>query len=907
MVKSITIRKRTGDTELLNVDKIHKVVDFACDGVTGVSPSDVIMAARITFFDGITSKQIHQQLVNSAAGLISEKTPNYQIVAGRLLMYDIRKDAWGRVLPPRLYDHIVKMVQDGYYTSELLTNYTEKEWDSINTFIKHDRDFDIMYIGVAEYRTKYAVRDRSVEEIRPLETPQFTYILAAVIMSGFSKNLAEIKKIYNTISTFKISLPTPIMAGLRTPTKQFSSCVLIDTDDTLDSIISTTGAIIKYISKKAGIGINASALRSEGSSVAGNTIKHTGEVPFYRLFESAVKSCSQGGVRGGAATLYFPMWTLDFEDLIVLKNNKGTPETRVRKLDYGVQINDYLYNRLITKGNITLFSSDEVPGLHDAFFSNKEEFARLYEKYEKSTKIRKKVYTAAEIFTKFIIERKDTGRIYVLNVDNANDHSPFVEPIKMSNLCVSGETIIDVLVNGSNYKGPIESFAATVFENDVVYIKSYNEQTGEIEYNKIVEWAKTSNSAETITIIDHATRKHIKCTPWHKIYTVNRGWVEAKDLLDTDQLFVDGSGVTSSLEIVTDTKNIPVYDLHVEKVHNFFANDILVHNCAEILLPTVPLKHLYDENGRIALCTLLAINMGMVKDLSELEDLMRTAVFTLDNILDYQDFPLPAAREATIDYRPLGIGVINLAYYLAKHDAKYGDEKALQLTHEFFEAMQYYGLKASVELAKIKGTCRQFKNTKYAKGLLPIDHYNKNLDKVITHPLKLDWESLRKDIVEFGLRNICITALMPSESSSKIANATNGVEPIRSLVVDKSNKSNISKQVAPEATKLKNKYDYLWDMRSMDGVIKTMAVIQKFVDQSISTNLSYNPEHWDNNEIPLSVLLKDVLKCNALGIKTLYYHNTNDNRNSEMLEKDIIQAQVEDMPSEEIDCDSCKI
>lgn len=763
MVKSITIRKRTGGTELLNVDKIHKVVDFACEGVTGVSPSDVIMAARITFFDGITSKQIHQQLVNSAAGLISEKTPNYQIVAGRLLMYDIRKDAWGRVLPPRLYDHIVKMVDEGYYTSELLTNYTEKEWDSINTFMKHDRDFDIMYIGVAEYRTKYAVRDRSIEEIRPLETPQFTYILAAVIMSGFSKNLAEIKKIYNTISTFKISLPTPIMAGLRTPTKQFSSCVLIDTDDTLDSIISTTGAIVRYISKKAGIGINASALRSEGSSVAGNTIKHTGEVPFYRLFESAVKSCSQGGVRGGAATLYFPMWTLDFEDLIVLKNNKGTPETRVRKLDYGVQINDYLYNRLVTKGNITLFSSDEVPGLHDAFFSNKQEFARLYEKYEKSTKIRKKVYTAAEIFAKFIIERKDTGRIYVLNVDNANDHSPFNEPIKMSNLC------------------------------------------------------------------------------------------------------------------------------------------------AEILLPTVPLKHLYDENGRIALCTLLAINMGLVKDLSELEDLMRTAVFTLDNILDYQDFPLPAAREATIDYRPLGIGVINLAYYLAKHDAKYGDEKALQLTHEFFEAMQYYGLKASVELAKIKGPCRKFKESKYAQGLLPIDHYNKNLDKVINHPLRLDWDALRADIIEFGLRNICITALMPSESSSKIANATNGVEPIRSLVVDKSNKSNISKQVAPESTKLKNKFDYLWDMRSMDGVIKTMAVIQKFVDQSISTNLSYNPEHWENNEIPLSVLLKDVLKCNALGIKTLYYHNTNDNRNSDMLEKDIIQAQVDDMPSEEIDCDSCKI
>lgn len=539
MVKQITVKKRKGGVEPLDVDKINKVVDFACDGVTGVSASDVIMSAKIAFFDGITSKQIHQQLVNSAANLISEKTPNYQIVAGRLLMYDIRKDAWKSVLPPRLYDHIVKLVQGGYYTSELLTNYTEKEWDSINTFIKHDRDFDIMYIGAAEYKTKYAVRDRSIEEISPLETPQFTYVLAAVIMSGFSKNLSEIKKIYNTISTFKISLPTPIMAGLRTPTKQFSSCVLIDTDDTLDSIIATTGSIVKYISKKAGIGINASKLRAEGASVAGNTIKHTGAIPFYRLFESAVKSCSQGGVRGGAATLYFPMWSMEFEDLIVLKNNKGTPENRVRKLDYGIQINDYLYNRLINKGNITLFSTDEVPGLHDAFFSNKEEFARLYEKYERSTKIRKKVFTAAEIFTKFIIERKDTGRIYVMNVDNANDHSPFKEPVKMSNLCVAADTEIEVIINGvEEIRDQIQNLATTVFHNDDVRVKSYNEETGQIEYNKIVELAKTNAYADVLHIEDTSTGKIIICTSWHKIFTKNRGWVEAGQLVEKDELLI---------------------------------------------------------------------------------------------------------------------------------------------------------------------------------------------------------------------------------------------------------------------------------------------------------------------------------------------------------------------------------
>lgn len=760
-LQDIVVQKRDGTSEPFNVEKIHRVIENACAGITGVAVSDVVMAARLTFFSGMTTTEIHRALTKAAADLISESTPNYQFVAGRLLNYDIRKMAWGGMNPPKLYDHIKKMVGLGLYTEELLSKYDEDTWEKLNSFIDHSRDLRMSHIGVSEYMTKYAVRDRSRDDVLPLETPQITYMLIAAIMCSDTRDIRDIKSYYNDISNHNISLPTPIMAGLRTQVKQFSSCVLIECEDNLDSIHSTSGAIIKYVSKKAGIGIGASAIRAEGSKVGNGEIKHTGTVPFFRLFESSVKSCSQGGVRGGAATLYTALWHLDIEDIIVLKNNKGTPDTRVRKLDYGIQINDFLYNRLVKGGNITLFSPHDVRDMYDAFFADKAKFAELYEKYEADPTIRKKTVSAQELFTKLMMERKDTGRIYIFNVDNVNDHSSFMEPIKMSNLC------------------------------------------------------------------------------------------------------------------------------------------------AEITLPTAALKHLYDEEGRIALCTLSAMNLGNIRSLDDIEGWMYNAVKGLDTLLEYQSYPLPASENATLDYRPLGIGVINLAYYLAKNGVKYGDDEANQLLHDTFEAIQYYGIKASVQLAKERGPCRRWKETKYGQGLLPVDHYNRNVDQIVKPNYKLDWEWLRNEVLTHGIRNATVTALMPAESSAKISNSTNGVEPVRALITTKGNKSNISKQVVPEITKLKNKYDMLWDMKSMAGIIKTMAVIQKFVDQSISTNLSYNPAHWPDGKISVGAMLKDLLLCNKFGIKTLYYHNTNDQREENMVEETKV-PEVEELAQEEV-CDSCTI
>lgn len=762
--KDIEVQKRNGSSEPFNAEKIHRVIENACADITGVSVSDIVMGARLTFFNGMTTSEIHRALTKAAADLITESSPNYQFVAGRLLSYDMRKMAWGGMAPPKLYDHVIKMVSKGFYTPDLLEAYDEAAWNKMNEFIDHDRDLKMSHIGVAEYMTKYAARDRALTEVIPHETPQITYMLIAAIMCLDTTSLKDIRSYYNDISNHNISLPTPIMAGLRSNVKQFSSCVLIECADSLPSIAATSGAIMLYVANKAGIGIGANAIRAEGDSVRNGEIRHTGVIPFYRLFESSVKSCSQGGVRGGAATLYTSLWHMEIEDIIVLRNNKGTPDTRVRKLDYGIQINDYLYNRLVKGENITLFSPSDkiVPGLNDAYFADKAKFIELYEKYEADPSIRKKSIPATELFTKLMMERKDTGRIYIFNVDNVNDHSSFLEPIKMSNLC------------------------------------------------------------------------------------------------------------------------------------------------AEITLPTKPLDNVFDVNGRIALCTLSAMNLGNIRSLDDIESWMYNAVKGLDNLLTYQEFPVPAAREATLDYRPLGIGVINLAYYLAKNGVKYGEPEANQLIHDTFEAIQYYGIKASVRLAKERGPCRLWKQTKYGQGLLPIDHYNKNVDQLVKPNYKLDWEALRQDVLKYGIRNATITALMPAESSAKISNSTNGVEPVRALITVKGNKSNISKQVVPEITKLKNKYDMLWDMTSMAGIIKTMAVIQKFVDQSISTNLSYNPAHFPEGKISVGTMLKDLLLCNKFGIKTLYYHNTNDQREVSMVDDSPVKEELEELPSEEA-CDSCTI
>lgn len=760
---TIQVIKRNGTTETLNVDKIHKMVHLACDGIAGVSVSDVVMQAHLSFFNGITTTEIQRALTKAASDLITENAPNYQYVAGRLLNYDMRKMAWGGMEPPRLYTYIIKMIEDGYYSPDLVEMYSEDEWDKIESFIDHDRDLDMTHIGVSEYMTKYSIRDRTLKETIPLETPQLTYIMIAAVLCAQEKSLKSVKSYYNDISNWNISLPTPIMAGVRTTNRQYSSCVLIESGDSLDSIIASAGAIVKYASKRAGIGLEASAIRAEGSKVGNGEIRHTGVIPFYRMFESALKSCSQGGIRGASLTLYTAIWHLEIQDILVLKNNKGTQDNRVRKLDYGIQINNYFYNKFIKGENITLFSpsQQETPGLRDSFFADQNKFIELYEKYEKDPSIRKMSIPASELFSKLMIERKDTGRIYIFNVDNVNNYVPFDVPIKTSNLC------------------------------------------------------------------------------------------------------------------------------------------------SEILLPTHPLQSVDDPDGRVALCTLSAINLGNIRNLDDLEKIMWNAVSKLDNLLEYQDYMLPAAREATLDYRPLGIGIVNLAYYLAKNGLKFGDREALQLLHDTFEAIAFYGIKASMELAKIKGPCREYEKTKYSRGILPIDRYNRNVDKLIQPNYKLDWAWLREEIKKYGIRNTTILANMPAESSAKIMNATNGQEAVRSLITVKGNKSNISKQVVPEIGRLKNKYDLLWDMKNMDGVIHTAAIMQKFVCQSLSTNLSYNPANYESGDIPMSVLLGDLLKCNYYGIRTLYYHNTNDQKDVDMVETSVKVEPLEELKEDA--CDSCTI
>lgn len=810
--ETINVVKRNGNKEPLNLDKIHNMLFKACDGLTGVSVSDIALKARLSFYDGITSKEIHAALIKSAADLISETGVNYQYVAGNLLNYDLRKTAWGGMEPPRLFDHINKMVALGYYTEELLEFYTEAEWDKMDAFIDHDRDFKMTYIGLNEYITKYAIRDRSVKDLVPMETPQITYILIAALSAFQSRNLKQVKSFYNNFSQWNVSLPTPIMAGLRSPTKQFSSCTLISAGDSLESISAANTAIMKYAAKKAGIGIDMSRVRAEGAPVGKEkAIKHTGVVPFLRSAEGALKSCSQGGVRGASATATLTLWHLEVMDLIVLKNNKGTPDNRVRKLDYSFQVNNYLYNRLIEGEDITLFSPSEkeTPGLYDAFFADADEFARLYEKYEKDPTIRKKKISSNELFSALMIERKETGRIYIFNVDNVNQFSTFKKSITTSNLC---QEITLVTVPMGTYE---------------------------------------------------TTTKRI-----------------GSDLL------------ASEMELLNATHNV---------------TDIKIENY-DVAAGSLDLKVTKDIS-EIALCTLAAINLGNVTNLDDLEHSCRDAVYSLDSLLDYQDYMVTAARTSTEKYRPLGIGITNLAYYLAKNGLKYSDQSAYDLMHDTMEAISFYCIKASIELAKEKGRCPGFEETKWADGLLPIDRYNKNVDRISNPSLKLDWNWLREQLALYGIRNATLIAMMPAESSSRIFNSTNGVEPIRSLITTKMNKSHISRQIVPEFSRLKNKYDPLWEMTSMEGIIKLMAVLQKFTCQSISTNLSYNPAHYENGEIPMTVMVGDLLMANYYGLKTLYYHNTRDASDDTKVEDAVVEpkyAEPEAKVEEDV-CDACSI
>ena len=763
---SINVTKRDGTLQPFNLEKVHKVLEWAVEGISGVSMSEIELKSNIQLFDKIAAYDIHELLIKSAAELISEHTPNYQFVAARLISYKLRKEVYGDFTPWSLRQLIVENVSKGVYDGEIMEKYTADEIDELDKYIKHDRDDTFTYAGMEQFRGKYLVQDRRTKT--PYETPQMLYMMiAATLFSNYTENrLKYVKDYYDAISQFYISLPTPIMAGVRTPTRQFSSCVLIESGDSLDSINSTATSIVKYISKKAGIGIGAGSIRALGAKIGDGSVVHTGLIPFLKYFQSAVKSCSQGGVRGGAATVYLPVWHYEFEDLIVLKNNKGTEETRVRHMDYAFQFNKLMYERLLEGGNITFFDPNDVPGLYDAFFADQDKFKELYEKYERAHSVRKKSLPAMEVFSMFLQERKDTGRIYMMNVDHANDHGAFdpkVAPIKMSNLC------------------------------------------------------------------------------------------------------------------------------------------------CEIDLPTTPLESYDDTNGEISLCTLSAINWGLINEPAEFEKYCNLAVRALDQLLDYQSYPVAAAEVGTKNRRPLGIGIINLAYFLAKRGLKY-DESAYDVIDEYAEAWSYYLIKASSDLAKEFSPCLKNNDTKYARGVLPNDTYKRAIDNLTESKERLPWTELRKQLTETGIRNSTLMALMPAETSAQISNSTNGIEPPRALVSYKQSKDGVMAQVVPGYHHLKNKYDLLWDQKSPEGYLAICGILQKYIDQGISVNTSYNPEHYEDNKIPMSVMIKDLVTAYKYGLKQLYYFNTYDG-SGEIEDSHTYDSGTEPSASvvDDEDCESCKI
>ena len=730
---NLSVRKRNGrGKESLDIEKIHSMVGHATENITGVSASHVEMNSGIQFFDGISTEDIQQILIKSANDLISLEHPNYQYVAARLLLFSLRKKLFHKLWEhPTLLEQINKCVKLGVYDKGILENYTTAEIDRLNGFIDHERDYSFTYAGLRQVMDKYLVQDRTSGAI--FETPQFMYMMiAATLFANYpkEKRITYVKKYYDAISKFKINIPTPVMAGVRTPLRQFASCVLVDSDDSLPSIFSSDMAIGRYVAQRAGIGINAGRIRGINSRIRGGEIQHTGVIPFLKKFEATVRCCTQNGVRGGSATVHFPIWHQEIEDIMVLKNNKGTEDNRVRKLDYSIQISKLFYERFIKDEDITLFSPHEVPGLYEAF--GMDEFDEMYEMYERKTSISKKKIRAQELFMNLLKERAETGRIYIMNIDHCNTHSSFKDKVYMSNLC------------------------------------------------------------------------------------------------------------------------------------------------QEITLPTTPVEHIDDENGEIALCILSAVNLGLIRDKDDLEELCDLSVRALDEIIDYQEYPIVAAQQSAQSRRSLGIGYIGLAHYLAKNHVAYGDAEALQLVDETTEAFQYYLLKASNTLAQEKGKCEYFEKTKYSDGILPIDTYKKDIDKIVKRKLSYDWKQLRKDIQEHGLRHSTLSAQMPSESSSVVSNATNGIEPPRDYLSVKKSKKGTLKQIVPDYYRLKNFYTLLWDMPSNEGYINVVATMQKYFDQAISGNWSYNPQNYQDGEVPISVMANDLLTTYKLGWKTSYYQNTYD-------------------------------
>ena len=766
MSNGTKVIKRNGSIEGLDLNKLHLMVEEACKDLAGVSASQVEMQSGIQFYDGITTSEVQEILIRSASDLIDLDHPNYQFVAARLLLFALRKQLFGRMHEcPTLIQHVHNCVDKGVYDAEILSLYSDEEFEKLQSFIVHERDYLFTYAGLRQVVDKYLVQDRSSGAL--YETPQFMYLLiAATIFSKYPKEtrLDYVKKYYDAISKHKINIPTPIMAGVRTPLRQFASCVLVDVDDTLDSIFSSDVAIGKYVSQRAGIGINAGRIRGINSKIRGGEVQHTGVVPFLKKFEATVRCCTQNGIRGGSATVHFPIWHQEIEDILVLKNNKGTEDNRVRKLDYSIQISKLFYERFIKNEEISLFSPHSVPGLYDAFGT--DSFDGLYVDAERNESIPRKTIGAQELFLDLLKERAETGRIYIMNIDHCNSHSSFIDKVEMSNLC------------------------------------------------------------------------------------------------------------------------------------------------QEITLPTKPIQHIDDPNGEIALCILSAINIGKIKTNDELEVLCDLSIRSLDELIDYQNYPVKAAEICTKARRSLGVGYIGLAHYLAKNGQNYGDPGAWKLVHDLSEAFQYYLIQATVNLAKEKGACEYSHRTKYGQGILPIDTYKRDVDEIVPNNLKYDWDSLREQVKQYGVRNSTLSAQMPSESSSVVSNATNGIEPPRGYLSIKKSKKGPLKQIVPQYQTLKNNYTLLWDMPSNTGYINIVAVMQKFFDQAISGNWSYNPENYPNNEVPVSVMAQDLLTTYKLGWKTSYYQNTYDIKTDEVVEesKEDLQSLLDDiMSSDEDDCESCKI
>ena len=765
-MSDITVVKRNGVVEDLTLDKIHKMVEHACRGLSGVSESQVEMNANLQFFDGIKTSDIQEILIRSANDLISLDAPNYQFVAARLLLFGLRKSVYGDHpdYRPFLIDHVKECVEKKVYDGSIIGKYTDEEWLEMDSFIDHDRDYLFTYAGLRQVVDKYLVQDRSNGTV--YETPQQMYIMiAATLFQDYTADrLGYVKRYYDAISKHKINIPTPIMAGVRTPLRQFASCVLVDVDDTLDSIFSSDMAIGYYVAQRAGIGINAGRIRGINSKIRGGEVAHTGVVPFLKKFESTVRCCTQNGVRGGSATVHFPIWHKEIEDIIVLKNNKGTEDNRVRKLDYSIQFSKLFYERFIRNEEISLFSPHDVPGLYDAFGTRS--FDSMYLRYESDESIPRNTINAQTLITDLLKERAETGRVYIMNIDHCNTHSSFKDKVNMSNLC------------------------------------------------------------------------------------------------------------------------------------------------QEITLPTDPIDHIDDSAGEIALCILSAINIGKMKNLDEMENLCDLAVRGLDALIDYQSYPVAAAKRSTLSRRSLGIGYIGLAHYLAKKGLKYDDQEAYDEVHRLTEAFQFNLLKASNELAKEVGACDAFPRTKYVDGILPIDTYKTEVDEITAPEYHYDWDSLRNDIIRYGLRNSTLSAQMPSESSSVVSNATNGIEPPRDYLSIKKSKKGPLKQIVPQYTTLKNNYTLLWDMPSNEGYVKIVAVMQKFFDQAISGNWSYNPENYPNNQVPVSVMANDLLTTYKYGWKTSYYQNTYDAKKDSDVEE--TARKLEDILKEidegnEAECDACNV